>query len=230
MNNPVFAFDVDGTLTDSRQLIDPEFAEQFKKFISINRVFLVTGSDYPKTLEQIGEEILNSVEAVYCCCGNTEYRQGVLVNQNDFKLNLEMKWYFEELLAKSKFEPKTGNHIEERIGMVNFSVLGRNATLAERQKYVEWDKLTKEREDLKERIGLRYLNIDVTMGGETGLDIYPTGKDKSQVAKLIPPFIYFGDRTDQGGNDYSIAIEAEKYFQVAGWKETQQILKEFYGL
>lgn len=230
MNNLVFAFDVDGTLTDSRQTIDPEFAIQFKKFISQNRVFLVTGSDYPKTLEQVGKEILNSVEAVYCCCGNTEYRKGILVNQNDFELSLEMKWYFEELLAKSNFEPKTGNHIEERIGMVNFSILGRNATLEERKKYVEWDKLTNEREELKNRIDSRYLHIDVTMGGETGLDIYPKGKDKSQVADLIPPFIYFGDRTELGGNDYSISLKAEQVYQVSGWRETQQILKDFYGL
>lgn len=230
MNNLVFAFDVDGTLTDSRQTIDPEFATQFKKFISQNRVFLVTGSDYPKTLEQVGEEILNSVEAVYCCCGNTEYRQGILVNQNDFELNLEMKWYFEELLAKSNFEPKTGNHIEERIGMVNFSILGRNATLEERKKYVEWDKLTNEREELKNRIDSRYLHIDVTMGGETGLDIYPKGKDKSQVADLIPPFIYFGDRTELGGNDHSISLKADHAYQVVGWRDTQRILKNFYGL
>lgn len=230
MNNLVFAFDVDGTLTDSRRPMDETFSKLFINFIKNNKVVLVTGSDYPKTLEQVGEEILNSVEAVFCCCGNTEYRNGVLVNQNDFQLTSEMKSFLEQLIAESEFEPKTGIHIEERIGMVNFSILGRNATHEERQMYVTWDSLMKEREKIKEQISLRYPEIDVTMGGETGLDIYPTGKDKQQVANSITPFIYFGDRITPGGNDYSIAQKAEIAHPVSGWKETYRILKDFYNM
>lgn len=52
-----FAFDVDGTLTPSRQQIFPEFEQWFFKWISFiqskgHSVLLVTGSDYAKTLEQ----------------------------------------------------------------------------------------------------------------------------------------------------------------------------------
>lgn len=230
MNNLVFAFDVDGTLTDSRRPMDETFSKLFINFVKNNQVVLVTGSDYPKTLEQVGDEILNLVDAVFCCCGNTEYRKGILVNQNDFELSLDMKQYLEQLVVESEFEPKTGIHIEERIGMVNFSILGRNATHEERKMYANWDLLTREREHLKEQISLRYPEIDVTMGGETGLDIYPTGKDKRQVAGLITPFIYFGDRIAPGGNDYSIAQKAQVAHPVSGWRETYKILKNFYNM
>ena len=40
-----FIFDVDGTLTPSRQAMDPEFKEWFIDFIKANKVWLVTGSD-----------------------------------------------------------------------------------------------------------------------------------------------------------------------------------------
>ena len=56
-----FIFDVDGTLTPSRKKINPQFALWFLYFSQNNTVSLVTGSDNPKTLEQIGPEICMSV-------------------------------------------------------------------------------------------------------------------------------------------------------------------------
>ncbi|MCK9532342.1 MAG: hypothetical protein M0R77_17550 [Gammaproteobacteria bacterium] len=223
-----FAFDVDGTLTDSRRIIDPAFKEFFLNFTKENTVYLVTGSDYPKTLEQVGDEILNSVEAVFCCCGNAEYRKGQLISQSDFKVNDQLRSFFLEMMNESQFYPKTGNHIEERIGMVNFSIVGRNATLEDRQDYIIWDKMTYEREIIKSCIEDRFDELEVTLGGETGLDIYPKGKDKSQVADLISPFIFFGDRIEEGGNDLTIAQKATIHYNVSGWKDTYSILKEKY--
>ena len=40
-----YIFDVDGTLTPSRQKMDPKFKHFFLKFIETNKVWLVTGSD-----------------------------------------------------------------------------------------------------------------------------------------------------------------------------------------
>ena len=56
-----FIFDVDGTLTPSRQQIVPKFHDWFLKFIEENYVYLVTGSDYSKTVEQLGKRICESV-------------------------------------------------------------------------------------------------------------------------------------------------------------------------
>lgn len=229
MEKHSFAFDVDGTLTNSRQLIDPEFKEFFLDFIGKNTVYLVTGSDYPKTLEQVGEEIVNSVDAVFCCCGNAEYRKGSLISQSDFTVDENLRKFFNDMMNESQFNPKTGNHIEERIGMVNFSIVGRNASYEDRQDYIIWDKMTYEREIIKSCLEDRFDDLEVTLGGETGLDIYPKGKDKSQVADLIKPFIFFGDRIEEGGNDLTIAERAIISHNVNGWKETYSILKERYS-
>ena len=50
-----FIFDVDGTLTPSRGLMDSQFQQWFNDFCRAYPVYLVTGSDKPKTIEQIGE-------------------------------------------------------------------------------------------------------------------------------------------------------------------------------
>ena len=48
-----FIFDVDGTLTPARKQIDGEFLPFFSEFAARNDVYLVTGSDRDKTLEQL---------------------------------------------------------------------------------------------------------------------------------------------------------------------------------
>ena len=52
-----YAFDVDGTLTPSRGIIDKGFEKYFLEFCKNNKVFLITGSDHEKTIEQVGIEI-----------------------------------------------------------------------------------------------------------------------------------------------------------------------------
>ena len=56
----IYAFDVDGTLTDSRQIIDSRFQMWFTRFCRTHTCVIVTGSDIDKTREQLGDFILNS--------------------------------------------------------------------------------------------------------------------------------------------------------------------------
>ena len=74
-----FIFDVDGTLTPSRDRIDEDFRLWFLEFIKWNNVYLVTGSDRSKTEEQVGEEVFEKVECVYNSSGNTKYKNGICV-------------------------------------------------------------------------------------------------------------------------------------------------------
>ena len=66
----VFVFDVDGTLTESRQPMDPEFKDFMLKFVENRDVFLVTGSDRLKTYEQLGFEFYEACTGVWQCNGN----------------------------------------------------------------------------------------------------------------------------------------------------------------
>lgn len=224
-----FAFDVDGTLTPSRQRIDPSFEEWFLSFCQNNNVYLVSGSDYEKTLEQLGSDICNTVKGVYSCCGNALYVQGELQYVNQFNLTNEQHLYLEHLLANSEFSKRTGNHIEMRPGSCNFSIIGRNADASERLNYVEYDERTNERNNLAELIRSNFPELDATVAGETGIDIHPIGMDKSQVAKFITPFIFFGDKIYPSGNDYTIAQLAAKSYGVSSWEETFEILKKDYN-
>lgn len=227
-----FIFDVDGTLTPSRGIMNSEFEKYFIEFIQHNNVYLATGSDYPKTLEQVGKEICESVKSCFNCSGNSVWKNGVEIRRNDWVLEELHIDFFEAKLSESQFNIKTGKHIEKRPGMVNFSIVGRNASLEQRFLYKQWDEHKNERANIAKEFTETFGNsIQVQVAGETGLDIYPKGYDKSQVAAFVNgPTIFFGDKMMPGGNDFPLAEIIMKRtggraIQVKDWEDTFRRLK-----
>lgn len=222
-----FIFDVDGTLTPSRQKIDPTFREWFKEFCISNDVYLVTGSDYAKTAEQLGNDLLIYPVFVYNCSGNETWTKGKLVRSQTWDAPQKLHDLLEGWLSASKFPVRTGQHIEKRTGMINFSVVGRGATPSERKIYVEWDQTSRERETIAYQINSEFDSITATIGGETGIDIHPTGWDKSQILKDFgkeDKLYFFGDRCDPEGNDFPLAKRISNSYQVKDWRETWNCL------
>lgn len=238
-----YLFDVDGTLTPSRRSMDPEFRIWFCNFISENAVYLVTGSDYEKTVEQLGVTITENVKAVYNCSGNDVWIGGKNVHTNDWRLPEEMHTFLAERLTASGFPLRTGLHFEHRPGMLNFSVVGRNATMGERKLYVDYDTEHNERDTIVKEFNTMFgAEVVATAGGETGIDIYPVGKDKAQILSDLSYYdsiVFFGDRCDPQGNDYtlaravselsegknSLAYGRGKFYHVEGWQDTWKILE-----
>jgi phosphomannomutase len=222
-------FDVDGTLTPSRGYIDPEFREFFKEFCNKNNVYLVTGSDRLKTLEQVGYSVYNACKRVYNCSGNDVYEGSENVSKSPWIMPEMLHEYLSVELTESKFPNRTGLHFEHRTGMCNFSVVGRYADNSARTEYYKWDCEHKEREKIAESVNTIFPSIQADVGGETGIDIFPKGKDKSQILKDFDKdtIQFYGDRTDPAGNDYSIAslLHSEQVFAVKDWQHTWELLK-----
>lgn len=223
-----FVFDVDGTLTPSRGTIDSEFKEWLLNWMTGKKVYFASGSDYAKTLEQLGEEVCNKATAIYSCAGNAVYIQGQLQRKSDFTITELQREFLIDLLEASPFPLRTGQHIEERIGLCNFSVVGRGATKEQRKQYYEYDLKTNERTRFAGKINQTFSDLEATVAGETGIDIYAKGKDKSQIADEVKPFVFFGDKIMTGGNDFTIAKRADKYHSVESWEDTFRILKKQY--
>ena len=224
-----YVFDVDGTLTPSRAAMDPEFKQWFMSWIKHKPVYLITGSDYPKTLEQVGRDLCEAVTGVYNCAGNQLHRAGVQEYARTFSLSPEQMGFLNGLLATSTWPIRTGQHIEDRASLVNFSTVGRGASAAERELYSAWDASTGERRRLAVIIESVYPELSATVAGATGIDIYPRGWDKSQIAVDIPGMVFFGDMTQPGGNDHTIAQSASVVHTVKSWQDTRDILQADYS-
>ena len=229
-----YIFDVDGTLTPSRKQIDGRFWAFFLQFCCRNDVYLVTGSDREKTLEQLGLDICYRSKRVYNCSGSDAYERDVNVYRDDWTLPKQVERFLQDELDFSQFPIRNGLHIEHRPGGVNFSILGRGKDPSDgRVEYVKWDKERMERQDIADRLRNAFPNLSVALGGQTGIDIGPIGSDKSQILRDFSEddeLHFFGDRCEEGGNDHSLAKEVEKRgglsYNVETFRDTWKLLSK----
>ena len=227
-----FIFDVDGTLTESRQQIDLSFEAYMIKFCCKYDVYLVTGSDRAKTVEQVGLDIYNRSKRVYNCSGADVYEKDNNVYKSDWKPSRKLINFLSDELDYSTFPHKTGNHIEHRPGGINFSILGRGEdSMKYRKEYVKWDINTTERILMSDRIKSEFPDLNIQIGGQTGLDI--SDSDKSQILRdfnLEDELVFFGDMMKKGQNDYPLAVAVDKRggtnYTVGSWQETYKKLKD----
>jgi len=230
-----FLFDVDGTLTNPREPMNPKFAKYFGEWIAETQskgheVFIATGADRQKTLRQIGLPMYRLMNGVFQNCANQLFVRNSTIYQSPWSISAHLRLDLLILAEKSPWYKKGITNIEERVGMVNFSTVGIKADPQRRKAFGLWDKQTNERGKIIEWLSMRYPKLEFVSGGQTSIDIYPRGKDKSQaLTHMTGKTIFFGDKCFEGGNDHTIAKKADKYHQVEGWKETMLVIRSYYG-
>jgi len=85
---------------------------------------------------------------------------------------------------------------------------GQGVVLEERDEYVKWDRKHDERKNIARKIKERFPDLEVQVGGQTGLDISPLGRNKGQILRDFgkDDFLYFyGDMMAEGQNDFPLA-------------------------
>ena len=200
-----YLFDIDGTLTPSRLKIDPEFEQFFLQWMKDKDVIFVTGSDKEKTIEQVGEKIWTRAKRVYQSCGNAVYQGGELIDWKKFDAPKDLIHMLYKFLKASDWQHQHGTHVEERLGLLNYSTVGRQCDQASRNAYYDWDRISRERLTLCKMIEQEFPELEATVGGQISIDIYPKGQNKAQVLDDIKgPITFFGDKCRPGGNDYPI--------------------------
>jgi phosphomannomutase len=230
-----FLFDVDGTLTPPRGMMLKEFRSFFGNWVNAqkgigNSIFLVTGSDKKKTVQQIGLPLYRLVDGCYQNCGNQLYKRNSLVKQSPWNTPLILTIDIMDLVYESQWCGRAANNIEDRVGMINISTVGREADNELRKEYFTWDTQNGERKRIVKTLSTKYPELEFSIGGEISIDIYPKGKDKSQIlSDMSGETIFFGDSCHKNGNDYRIAKKADKHHPVTGWEETKNILETHYG-
>ena len=141
-----------------------------------------------------------------------------------------------KILEDTKYHTKTGNHLEFRTGMVNFSIVGRNADYTQRQEYNKWDNKNKERQNIVNFINKNYPTLSASVGGSISIDIIEEGCDKGQIVHYLEnagatKIVFVGDMVFPGGNDWGVVRELQKsniafeWYQVSGPSETLSLLR-----
>ena len=234
-----FLFDMDGTLTDARQPITDDVVNVLKSIKPSIKKYLVTGSDMTKIEEQIPYELLlNLFERVYSCNGTRVWNCNIdmddetrsvepeLIHKTsllDFYSEADMTHIINVLLRtayKTHTKMKTGTFVEWRESQINFSVIGRNCTLNQRNDYVKWDKKSAERQKIVDQLRKKFKGwgLSFRLGGQISIDITREGWDKSyafeNMSETPDQCVFFGDKICKDGNDLDIAMKCAYYHNV----------------
>lgn len=228
MSGLILIFDMDGTLTNSSERINKSFQKYLIKVFSQNNCAIVSGASYESIKKQIGCHLCYSSKWVFACNGAHVVQNGVTKHKSDWALKRSVKGYLRNYLQDSAFPHRTGKHFDDRIGMCNFSILGRNASKDQRRHYVAWDTTTKERRNIAVKINKNFTNLVARVAGETGIDLMPSNMSKAVVLNYVEKnsVKFFGDKMEKEGNDYPLAnlLNKNQCYPVKSWEDTYRIL------
>ncbi len=229
---PVWLFDVDGTLTQPQGVITAEFSTWMQDFAQTRDVRIVSGGDRARILRQLGRPLVEALKVSYNSLGNSVWVQGVEIS----RLKFDPPQGLTELLREA---PELREHVggEQgqlgwKNGMLAFSLLGAKASTEQRAAYKATDAKSGMRRRLAQRIEAAFPTLTAQVAGETSVDIFPKGRDKSQVLARIPgPVFFFADATHQGGNDHTLSEmlrargDGSRVYAVEDWTHTWAVLR-----
>lgn len=209
-------FDIDGTLTPSRLKASPEMLQVLKDLRKKCTVGVVGGSDLPKQKDQLGENVLDLVDYSFSENGLVAYRGQEKIGETSMRnhfstqqMNRLVNWTL-RYIADLDIPVKTGTFFESRTGMVNVSPVGRNCSQKERLEFFAYDKEHGIRKKMCADLDKEFKDMDMqfSIGGQISIDIFPRGWTKVYCLRYVEgkydEIHFFGDMTQEGGNDYEI--------------------------
>jgi len=246
-------FDVDGTLTPARKVIEQpmlECLQQLKEYPGLHIGF-VGGSDLIKQKEQLGERNLDLFNWRFSENGLLGYKDNKCIHKRSFVETLTEK-HFKHLiniclsvLSTLECPVKRGTFIEYRNGMINISPIGRACNQKEREEFEAYDNKHNIRKHMINNIQTKWSQyitknniqnmpeLQFSIGGQISVDVFPKGWDKTYCLDFIEgkydEIHFFGDKTDKGGNDYEIYQDSRVIgHKVAKYQDTIAILNNLF--
>ncbi len=237
----LIAFDLDGTLAESKSPIDPETADLLAKLLGVVSVAIISGAALHQFEEQVFSKLPRDARldrlSILPTCGTRfyRYRDGWFELYADDLSDEERRRIvaaIEAAVAQSGFRAaKTwGESIDDRQSQITYSALGQEAPLDEK---LRWDPDRAKREAIKARLDVSLPDFSVRLGGSTSIDVTKPGIDKAYgIAKLrdilgvdIHDIVYVGDALYPGGNDFPVRGTGAVCIEVRDPHETKRVIE-----
>ena len=198
-------FDLDGTLTESKQEVSQEMYDTLLKLSDKYPIIVISGA----SREQIAKQLKDLPYIVMAQSGNdTNFWTNTLTDNQKYeiydhikRIKNEYKEYFSTLVWEDL--------IQDRGCQISFSVLGHKADIELKKKA---DPKGKFRTQILKQIPFESLNLEVRVAGTTCFDYtLKNGTKGRNIDRLHHYFkfeanrsMYFGDALFKGGNDESV--------------------------
>ena len=246
----ILAFDSDDTIVVSKMPATDRMAGLLAELLQWYDICIISGTGfesviYPNTVRQIEDKIRNLPDAdlsrlhIMPTCGTRYYR----FTEGEWKLQ-----YQEDLTDEQKArifaaietsakkldmweENPAGEIIEDRLSQITYSALGQQATPEAKYAWAEANK--EKRKLLNEAVKSLIPEFEVRTAGTTSLDITKPGIDKAYgIHKLMEAtgvskeeILFFGDKLEEGGNDFPVRAMGVDCIAVERWEDTAYALE-----
>jgi phosphomannomutase len=237
----LIVFDLDGTLAESKASLDTEMASLLGALLSIMKVAVISGGDWPQFEKQLLANLPHAADLKYLSllptCGTKFYQYAGAwkkLYSEDFTSDERgtIIRSLEEVLAVTGFsiEKVWGETVEDRGSQITFSALGQQAPLEQKK---GWDPDFSKRNKIKAQLDKLIPEFSVRLGGTTSVDITKPGIDKAYgirklqdiLAIAIQDMIFVGDALFPGGNDYPAQQAGVLSIRVRDPNETKRVIE-----
>ncbi len=212
------AFDLDGTLAESKQPLQEPMGEALADLLDVAHVAVISGGDWPQFEKQVASRLPERADRTKLwlmpTTGTKLYRfddawrvvYAELFEEDEKQKILKA---FDESLEATGFVPEQtwGERIEDRGSQITFSALGQEAPIDAKH---SWDPDFAKRKVIQADLRQRLPGLSINMGGATSIDITREGVDKAYGLKklneasgiALDKMMFIGDAIFPGGNDY----------------------------
>lgn len=237
------AFDLDDTLAPSKSAISPRIAQQLLALACTVEVAIISGGNEDQfrsqVISQLGDADATLLARLHLMptCGTRYLRHDgtdfVPVYAHDLtavQKSAALAALEEEAQKLGVWETETwGPILEDRGSQITFSALGQQAPHDAKK---AWDPNGSKRAALRDAVAPRVPDLEVRSGGSTSIDITRAGIDKAygmtelaeRTGIALGDMLFYGDRLDEGGNDYPVKALGVPSVAVEGWEDTAEHL------
>jgi len=236
----LLAFDLDDTLAVTKSPISDQMVEVLGNILDHFDVCIISGGKF----EQFKNQVIDRLDIspmklrrmhMMPTCGTRYYRYDETSKDWELQyaedLTEEQKEKIVEALESSAKElgyweeNPAGDIIEDRNSQITYSALGQQATAE--SKYA-WDPDGSKKLKLRNLVAEKLPDLEARAGGTTSIDVTRLGIDKAYgMQKLIDALdisreeiLFFGDKLQEGGNDYPVKAMGIDSLEVDKWQDT----------
>lgn len=233
------AFDLDDTLAPSKARIDARIADLLLALLQRVEVAIISGGNEDQFRTQVIAQLADAAASdlsrlhLLPTCGTRYLRHDgaefTPVYAHDLaaeEKSAALTALREEAERLGLWESEPwGEILEDRGSQITFSALGQRAPSEAKR---AWDPDGAKRALLRDAVAARVPGLEVRSGGSTSIDITSAGIDKAfgmrQLAEhtgiALTDMLFYGDRLDEGGNDYPVLAIGVPSVAVEGWQDT----------